>query len=118
MKTAAIVGFLAALPLLGGCRGQTQGGAVATTGQAGWDVLKNGEKVQWIEDKPGLLVSRAAPPPPPSKPVTHAFLGASSYDIMAEGALYKLLQQARSFDDYVRLLKENGYEVVPAAERP
>jgi len=86
--------------------------------RVGWDVYKNGERVEWIDDKPGQLISRGAPPPSPSKPVMHPFISASSYDITTEGELYKLLKKATSFQDYVRLLKEAGYEVKPAERRP
>lgn len=119
MKKYIILGMLAiSIPFLGGCGGEKNGGPVTAKEQVGWDVYKNGERVEWIDDKPGQLISRGAPPPPPSKPVIHPFISASSYDIMAEGELHKLLKKATNFQDYVRLLKESGYEVKPATERP
>jgi hypothetical protein len=89
---------------------------VTATESKGWSVLKNGKVVEWIDDKPGPMISRAAPPPPGTPLTTNPFMTATSKDIMSEGALQKLRAQSTSFQDYVKKLKNNGYEVRPATD--
>lgn len=96
--------------------GKPTGGPVTTTESKGWSVLKDGKVVEWVDDKPGPMISRAAPPPPGTPMKTHPFMTATSKDIMSEGALQKIRERSSSFADYVDALKKSGYEVRPATD--
>jgi hypothetical protein len=113
IKPTVLAVILAAAGLLAaGCRKSAPAPVQAADG---WAVLKDGKLVQWIDDKPGRLSSRALPKPG-TPPVTNPFLTATSKDVTAEGPLYDLLQKSTSFSDYVDRLTRAGYEVRPATE--
>jgi hypothetical protein len=78
-----------------------------------YDVLKDGQKVLWMEDSPGHVISTAILPPG-AKPATHPFINAHALVAAEEDQLGKILGQARDFQEYVRLLRQAGYEVTPA----
>lgn len=88
---------------------------VATSAK-GWNVYKGGKLVEWIDDKPGLLMSLAAPPPAGTPPARSAFLTAHSKDVWEEDPLRRLFEQSKSFAGYVELLRKNGYTVSPATD--
>ena len=85
------------------------------TEDAGSDVLKDGRKVLWIKNAPGPIASRAILPPG-AKPLLHPFLTARAFDAKEENALLGLREKAKTFDEFVALLKKNGYKVVPAGQ--
>ena len=90
--------------------------APAPSAAQGWSVFKGGKLVLWMDDKPGMLSSRAAPPPPGAPLPMHPFLTATSKDVMAESDLRALLDQSKSFADFTAKLKASGYEVKPAKD--
>ena len=78
-----------------------------------WNIYnKDGKKVEEIRNAPGYLISAGSQPPPGVPMTKHPFINAVSHDISEENFLYKLLKRADSFDEYVILLKKNGYKVV------
>lgn len=84
---------------------------------AGFDVLKNGKKVEWIKNAPGAIISKGTLPPD-VKPLTHPFLTSQSFDAFEEDNLRQIMEKARSFDDYVALLKKGGYTVSQTKQEP
>lgn len=83
---------------------------MAKSGPTVLSVFRGEREVLRIKDMPGRLSSRALPPPGAAL-VTHPFLTASALDIMEEGSLREILERARSFDEFVVLLKKAGYDV-------
>lgn len=77
----------------------------------GWDVLKGGRKVLWINDLPGTLTS-AALLPAGATPARHPFLTGYSRDALEEDRLRGLLDRCRSFSGFVKALRKAGYTVV------
>lgn len=77
-----------------------------------WYVIKNEHKVLWIKNEPGCLISTAILPYG-EEPKRHPFLTSMSFDAFEEDNLRQLLEKSGNFDDFVALLKKNGYEVVP-----
>ncbi len=73
-------------------------------------ITLDGEAVLRIEDAPGPLVS-TAPRRPGTLPAQHPFLTATALDARQEHALRGLLDGSRSTDDFVRRLRDAGYEV-------
>jgi len=49
--------------------------------------------------------------PPDGTVKTNPFLSAYSFDVFEENALFELLEESKSFDEFMGLLKENGYIV-------
>jgi len=75
-------------------------------------VLLKGDLLLDIEDRPGILTSTSAPPPKPwDEPTLHPFLSGSAYNPSHEGRLRTLLDQSKSFDDYVERLRAAGYQI-------
>ncbi|MFA6534232.1 MAG: hypothetical protein WCT37_03605 [Patescibacteria group bacterium] len=74
-----------------------------------YNVYKNDELVAELQPTPGAVTSAATPPPGGQTPTKNSFLTASSLKPEEENNLYLLLQQAENFDDYINLLKNNGY---------
>jgi hypothetical protein len=70
-------------------------------------VSKGARKALRIRNCPGRLVSRGFPP----KPIQHPFVDASSLDPLEEDALKQVLDKAHSFDEFVSLLRADGYTV-------
>lgn len=79
-----------------------------------YEVRKNGKRVLTFSAEPGTLVSTAARPPgftPPSHPFVHA----QAHDALFEHKLAALLQGAKSVDQFVELLKKDGFDVTAVA---
>lgn len=88
--------------------------ATATTDAAPrtWRVSRDGRAVLVVTDRPGALVSRAAPPPDPGQaPVTHPFLSASSLDASTEAELRALLDGQPDVESYLAALRRAGFVV-------
>lgn len=79
-----------------------------------WRVSRDGRPVLVVTDRPGALVSRAAPPPDPGQPpVTHPFLSASSLDASTEAELRALLEGQPDVESYLAALRRAGFVVEP-----
>jgi hypothetical protein len=75
-------------------------------------VYSSGEKIAEISDQPGPLISAKAPPPSPdTKPALHPFLSATAYVPEEEGRLRDVLNQSRSFPEYLEALRAIGFSV-------
>lgn len=103
---------LAACAALAGCRKESPEGGFPPG--SSWEVLKNGQPVLLLKNEPGPLTSTAAPPPG-QEPPRHPFLTASALDPIEENALRETLDKSRSFEEFVSLLKAQGYTLRPAA---
>ena len=80
----------------------------------GFDVLDSkGEKVLWIKDEPGPLLSTALPPPGYTPP-RHPFLTGHAFAPSEESRLRDILDRSASFHEFVDNLKKAGYRVLPA----
>ena len=75
-----------------------------------WEVYKGDKMVLKVSNKPGPLTSTAILPPN-TEPVTHPFLTAQALDPFEEDNLGKILGESGSFDEFISLLKANGYEL-------
>jgi hypothetical protein len=87
------------------------------------EVSWEGRLVLTARDEPGTLQSSAGPPPgvpgPPGPPDpetglppgVHPFIDAQAHDPVTEGRLRALLDESSDFDDYLRRLREAGFEV-------
>ncbi|WP_013323871.1 hypothetical protein [Gloeothece verrucosa] len=73
-------------------------------------IYKNGVLTLALEDRPGTLHSMASPPPTGAP--THPFIHGSAYDAKSEDEMGTLLRKSTSFDNYINLLIEAGYDVV------
>lgn len=73
-----------------------------------WEVYRGERKVLWLQNQPGFLISTALLPPG-IEPIKHPFANAKALDPTEEDNLQKLLSQSKSFEEYLFLLKENGY---------
>jgi hypothetical protein len=104
------------MALAAGAAGCKKAPARADAAPARYYVLKDGKRAQWIEDSPGALGSQAAPPPD-GRPA-RGYLTAVSLNAFEEGNLRGFYEKAKSFDEYVALLKKNGYGLEPAPEAP
>lgn len=80
---------------------------------ATWFVLKNGNKVLWLQNKPGVLIS-AAEPAFGMEPLQHPFVNAKALDPLEENNLRSILDASKDFDDFVSRLQENGYTLQEA----
>jgi hypothetical protein len=109
MRNAARLAVLVAL--LAACGKDAPGNAPSR-----YYVLKGGQRVQWIEDKPGSLGSQAAPPAG-GKAAT-GYLTARSFNAFEEGALRQAYDKAASFEEYVALLKKSGYTLEVTTDTP
>lgn len=69
-----------------------------------------------VEGRPGVLLSTASPPP--SGAPTHPFVSARASDPYSEGDLREILDSSASFEEFVLLLVEAGYDVVATAASP
>ena len=69
-----------------------------------------------IEDRPGTLHSTAAPGP--AGPPRHPFLHGEARDALSEHELGLLLQEADSFDAYLLLLLDAGYDLLLYPQAP
>lgn len=79
-------------------------------------VLKDGKRVEWIENKPGIVGSQAAPDP--KAPPTTSFMTSVSLNAFEEDPLGKILARSKTFDEYVAGLKKGGYTLEATTERP
>lgn len=77
---------------------------------------KGRQLVLTVEDHPGVLLSTA--PPPPDGAPSHPFVHARAYDPYSEDELGALLQQAQSFDEYLKLLIAAGYNAIVVEGSP
>lgn len=63
-----------------------------------------------VRNEPGFIVSIALPPQGET-PKTHPFLSGMSYDPVEEDAIGKLLEKAKTFEEFIALLQNSGYIV-------
>ena len=63
-----------------------------------------------VKNEPGPINSMGLLPPDGTVK-TNPFLSAYSTDVFEENALFELLEKSKSFDEFMGLLKENGYIV-------
>ncbi len=75
-----------------------------------WKVYKGDKEVLTVHNQRGPITSMAHPPPS-YKPVMHPFLSAGSSDPLEEGKIKKILDDAKSLEEFLFLLKRNGYRV-------
>jgi len=66
-----------------------------------------------IVDRPGPLVSNAAPPPVPGSPPPppHKFLTATAFVAADEGELRKLLDASSSLEEFLGKLRARGFRI-------
>jgi hypothetical protein len=72
-------------------------------------VYKNSRLVLKAEDKPGILLSTAAPGP--EGPAKHAWINAQAYRSTVENELGALLRGSKNFDGFMGALLSNGYDL-------
>ena len=72
-------------------------------------VYKRTGLVLLVEDKPGMLLSSAHPPP--EGPPKHPFVNAQALDSRYENELSAILKKAESFDQLISFLIENEYDI-------
>ncbi|MHA7628563.1 hypothetical protein [Corallococcus sp. M7] len=75
-----------------------------------YDVTRDGVTVLTFTPEPGIIQSTARPAPG-MKPLTHPFLNARALDARHEHSLGALLRASTNADDFIRRLREAGYEV-------
>jgi hypothetical protein len=100
-----------------GARSHSQtGGSVKPTDAAvaerHWRVFDGDLAILELSDRPGPILSTAAPPPG-GEPVTHPFLSATALDAAHEDRLHQLLTGSHSVDEFIAALQRAGYRVVP-----
>jgi len=81
-----------------------------------WDVFKGKTKVLWIKEEPGVLISTGMLPAG-AEPVRHPFLTGVAKVPEEEDHLGRLLRSAKTFDEFVLLLKRDGYTLKPSSEQ-
>jgi hypothetical protein len=72
-------------------------------------VFKNGTLVLDVEDRPGVLLSTAAPPPDGAP--EHPFVNARAHDPFSEGDLAAILGESSDYADFLGRLIAGGFEV-------
>jgi hypothetical protein len=76
-------------------------------------VYRGNVAVLEVKDVPGPLLSRMAPPPlQGEQPTWHPFLSGVALVAAEEGALGEILERSQSFDDFLDLLRAEGFRVV------
>jgi hypothetical protein len=75
-----------------------------------YEVRKADRLVLTITNRPGPLVSTALAPAG-SAPIQHPFLSGSAHAADQEHTLRSLLDQSRSFDEFVARLRGAGFEL-------
>lgn len=82
-------------------------------------VYRGDRAVLEVKDVPGPLLSRMAPPPPPGEqPTSHPFLSGVALVAREEGKLGDILERSRSFDEFLDLLRAEGFRVVENPDTP
>lgn len=74
-------------------------------------VLKDGKRVMLVEDRPGVLGSKASPPA--DGRVARGYMSASSLDVFHEDPLGRAARRAKSFREFVAIIKKRGYSLEP-----
>lgn len=74
-----------------------------------WNVYKDDKKVLVVKNEPGPIVSTALLPEG-QEPIKHPFLSATALDPLEEDNLHTLLEKAQNFDEFISLLRQNGYK--------
>jgi hypothetical protein len=72
-------------------------------------VYKRAGLVLLVEDKPGMLLSSAHPPPEGAP--KHPFVNAQAMDSRYENELGAILKKSESFDQLISFLIESGYDI-------
>ncbi|HEY3737244.1 MAG TPA: hypothetical protein VGL26_07345 [Jatrophihabitans sp.] len=67
-----------------------------------------------VTDRPGVLLSTAAPPPGGAP--AHPFLNAHAFDPFSEGELANIVWASQNYDDVLARLRDAGFSVVEADE--
>lgn len=93
--------------------GAPQGSETAPMNTQSWNVYKNGRKVLTVKNEPGPITSTAALPPGKA-PRRHPFLSAQALDPAEENDLGMILEESKSFEDFMARLKAAGYAASPA----
>lgn len=79
-------------------------------------VFKGDQVVLDVTDRPGPLISKMAPPPPPGTgPRMHPFLSATASVPEHEQLLLQVLADSRSLAEYLARLTAFGYRVIEKA---
>lgn len=79
-------------------------------------VFKGDQVVLDVTDRPGPLISRMAPSPPPGTgPRMHPFLSATAYVPEHEQLLLQVLADSRSLAEYLAKLTAFEYRVIEKA---
>jgi hypothetical protein len=79
-------------------------------------VYRGSVAVLEVNDQPGPLLSRMAPPPlPGEQPTWHPFLSGVALVAAEEGEIGDILECCRSYDEFIDLLRTHGFRV---AEEP
>lgn len=73
-----------------------------------WEIYKDARKVLWIQNEPGFLIGTAILPAR-TEPTKHPFLNAKALDPFEENNLQNILSQSKSFEEFLSLLRDNGY---------
>ena len=78
------------------------------------NVFRNGRLVLSVEDRPGVLLSTAAPPPTGAP--EHPFVNARAHDPFSEQDLATVLGSAHDYDSFLALLVQSGFDLSPSGE--
>ncbi len=120
MRSRAALCLALALAFAPGCApapGEPAGPRPAGAGPRSAVASKGGREILRITEGPGVLIDSNAPPPPPgTQPARHPFVGASCGG--GQPALCSqardLLNEATSYDDFLKKLKSAGFTVAPS----
>ena len=66
-----------------------------------------------VTDRPGVLLSTAAPPPEGAP--DHPFVDARAFDPFTEGTLAGILGESSNYQDFLDRLTEAGFRVEPVS---
>ncbi len=76
-------------------------------------VYREGELVLEVSDRPGILISKMAPPPHPGDDLErHPFLSGTAHLAQFEGIMRDLLEASSSYEGFLGALRAAGFEVV------
>jgi hypothetical protein len=82
-------------------------------------VYRGNQVVLEVTDAPGPLLSRMAPAPPPGEqPTAHPFVSGVALVASEEGRLGDILERSGTFDEFLELLRADGFRVVETPDAP
>lgn len=88
--------------LIGGC-------GISLDSDREYTAYKDGKAVLEFQDKPGFIASTGYFPD--EEPKKHPFISAVSLTPDEEDSIGKIITRAETFDGFISLLEDNGYEV-------